>query len=167
MAAESFETQSQGPTTWLYSVMYRTSLMLMKFTRPSASNFLAFAGSSFSWCLSACINITAIVNFVLETPPCVSRIMEVCGGEYLSEKDNCVRRQAIVCPHFFHSTNGYRDSVNSLCSCNQFLIAVALLSLGSKERDLICLFSTILIHSFLKTFKRHRLFFFAKFTAIL
>lgn len=47
------------PTTWLYSVKYRTSLMVMKLTRPSASSFLALSSTRFSWCSSACRAPTA------------------------------------------------------------------------------------------------------------
>lgn len=54
-STKSCRWQWQGSrlTTCVYSVMYRTSLIVMKLTRPSASNFLASARTRFSWWLSA------------------------------------------------------------------------------------------------------------------
>lgn len=58
-------------TTWVYSVMYRTSLIVMKFTRPSASNFLASVRTIFSWWLSACVTQHTIHIMKLSSVKCI------------------------------------------------------------------------------------------------
>lgn len=58
------------------------------------------------------------------------------GKGYLSEKDQSVWGDAVVSPNFFHHTYSYRDRANSLCSCNQLLVAAALLSLENQREGL-------------------------------
>lgn len=39
----------------------------------------------------------------------------------------------MVSPHLFLSANGYRDRVDSLCGCNELLVASTLLSLTHRR----------------------------------
>ena len=41
----------------------------------------------------------------------------------------------MVSPHLFLSANGYRDRVDSLCSCNELLVASTLLSLTHRGKQ--------------------------------
>lgn len=123
-------------TTWVYSVMYRTSLIVMKFTRPSASNFLASVRTIFSWWSSACVTQHTIHIMKLSSVKCITEkyVITVCNGvQYLSEERDGVWGDVVLSPHFFHSANGCRDRVNAFCSCNKLIIATALLPLKKKR----------------------------------
>lgn len=62
--------------------------------------------------------------------PHVDKVMHKHDGvDYLSEKGDGVRGEAVVGPHLFLSAKGHRDRVNFLCSLNELLVAGTLLSL--------------------------------------
>lgn len=128
----------KGPTTWLYSVMYRSSLMLMNLTRPSLSSFLMSSMTRFSWWLSVCIAQRAHTSSLPHMWSHVRADASHGGVDYLSKEGDSVWGQLVVSPHLLHRANGYWNWGHTFCSCNKFLITLTLLSLKPRGEVRLC-----------------------------